>query len=93
MSLCALLALECAFAGDKPELGPTAQQRLGRYDESIASYDAALKSFAERSMSLYGRGMAKHPKGDVAGGEADLQAALRLDAHVATTYANYGLKP
>jgi tetratricopeptide (TPR) repeat protein len=67
--------------------------RLGRYDESIASYDAALKSVADRSMSLYGRGMARRLKGDAAGGEEDMKAALRLDAHVATTYANYGLKP
>jgi len=66
--------------------------RLGRYDESIASYDAALK-FGERSMSLYGRGMARHLKGDAAGGDEDMRAALREDAHVATAYANYGLKP
>ena len=67
--------------------------RLGRYDESIASYDAALKASPERSVSLYGRGVARHLKGDLAGGDADMKAALRLDGHVATTYANYGVKP
>jgi tetratricopeptide (TPR) repeat protein len=67
--------------------------RLGRYDESIASYDAALKLSAGRSVSLYGRGMARRLKGDAAGGDEDMKAALHLDAHVATTYANYGLKP
>lgn len=67
--------------------------RLGRYDESIASYDAALRSFADRSMSLYGRGLAKRLKGDTTGGDVDMKAALRLDAHVAATYANYGVKP
>jgi tetratricopeptide (TPR) repeat protein len=67
--------------------------RLGRYDESIASYDAALKSVTYKGMSLYGRGMARRLKGDAAGGDADMKAALRLDAYVATTYANYGLKP
>ena len=44
-------------------------------------------------MSLYGRGIARHLKGDRAGGDEDIKAALRLDSHVATTYANYGIKP
>ena len=67
--------------------------RLGRYDESIAAYDVAIKQYAEHTSSLYGRGLARHLKGDAAGGDEDMKAALRLDAHVATTYANYGLKP
>jgi tetratricopeptide (TPR) repeat protein len=67
--------------------------RLGRYDESIAAYDASLKTSAQRSVSLYGRGLARRLKGDAAGGEADLKAALRQDAHIATFFANCGLNP
>lgn len=67
--------------------------RLGRYDESIAAYDASIKEYAEHTMSIYGRGMSRHLKGDIAGGDEDMKAALRLDAHVATAFTGYGIKP
>src|SRR3984957_2477347 len=40
--------------------------RLGRYDEAIAAYDAAVTAGNTR-LSLYGRGIAKRRKGDTAG--------------------------
>jgi tetratricopeptide (TPR) repeat protein len=86
------VALEPAVSAYQDSLG-FVLLRLGRYGESIAAYDLALKEYAEHTMSLYGRGMARHLNGDTAGGEADIQAALRMDAHVATVYADYGLKP
>jgi len=67
--------------------------RLGRYDAAIASYDAAVELSADSSISLYGRGLAKRLKGDVAGADADMEVAQRLDAHVATIYADFGIRP
>jgi tetratricopeptide (TPR) repeat protein len=67
--------------------------RLGRYDEAIAAYDASLQSRPRASMSLYGRGMAKRLKGDKAAGDSDFKAALRVDAHVATDFADLGFEP
>jgi tetratricopeptide (TPR) repeat protein len=67
--------------------------RLGRYDAAIAAYDASLQARPRASMSLYGRGMAKRLKGDKAAGDSDFKAALRVDAHVATAFADLGVKP
>ena len=67
--------------------------RLGRYDEAIAAYDASLQARPRASMSLYGRGMAKRLKGDKVAADSDFKAALRVDAHVATAFADLGLKP
>jgi tetratricopeptide (TPR) repeat protein len=57
--------------------------KLGRFDEAIADYDAELKINAERPASLYGRGVARRKKGDVAGGDADIAAAKALKGDVA----------
>jgi tetratricopeptide (TPR) repeat protein len=67
--------------------------KLGRYSESIAEYDTALKTLPEKTMSLYGRGMAKRLKGDKAAGDADIKSAIAIDARVATRFADYGLSP
>jgi tetratricopeptide (TPR) repeat protein len=66
--------------------------RLGRYADAVTAYDASLKLIPERSMSLYGRGVAKRLRGDQGGGDADINHALQLDAHVATVFADYGIK-
>ena len=67
--------------------------KLGRYSESIAEYDTALKTIPDKSTSFYGRGIAKRLKGDKAAGDADIKAAIAIDARVATRFANYGLSP
>jgi tetratricopeptide (TPR) repeat protein len=67
--------------------------RMGRYADSIAAYDAALKAPSPQAMSLYGRGVAKHRNGDLKGGDADLQAALRVDARAAIRFADFGVSP
>jgi tetratricopeptide (TPR) repeat protein len=67
--------------------------RMGRYDDAITSYDAALKAGPDRAASRYGRGVAEHRKGDAVAGDADFKAALALDAHMATSFDGYGVKP
>jgi tetratricopeptide (TPR) repeat protein len=67
--------------------------RLQRYGDSIAAYDAALSARPTEANSLYGRGVAKHRKGDGLGGDADIHAALDLDANVAKRFADFGVKP
>jgi tetratricopeptide (TPR) repeat protein len=69
--------------------------RLGRYAESIAAYDAAIKAGDPYSVeySLYGRGIAERRKGDSAAADADLHQAERLDARIAEIYTSYGVVP
>jgi tetratricopeptide (TPR) repeat protein len=66
--------------------------RMGRYDDAIASYDAALQQ-QSKSASLYGRGIAKRRRGDTRGGDADLKAARDLDTHVSAEFAAFGVTP
>jgi tetratricopeptide (TPR) repeat protein len=65
--------------------------RLGRLDEAIAEYDAALQTNPRLAGSLYGRGLAKRKKGDQAGGDADIAAAKAIQADIADEYAKYGM--
>jgi tetratricopeptide (TPR) repeat protein len=67
--------------------------RLGRYDDAIAAYDAALKAVPTFPGALYGRGIAKRRKGDVSGGDADIQAALAANANIGEEFATYGVTP
>jgi tetratricopeptide (TPR) repeat protein len=65
--------------------------KLGRFDEAIAQYDAGLKVYAKSANSLYGRGVARRKKGDVAGGDADIAAAKALNGDVADLFAKWGV--
>ncbi|WP_343684919.1 tetratricopeptide repeat protein [Asticcacaulis sp.] len=67
--------------------------RLKRFDEAIADYDLSLDISPDRSVSLFGRGLAKLAKGDQAGGEADLKAARALSYDIDDVFAGYGLRP
>lgn len=50
--------------------------RLGRYEEAIADYNAAVAiSNNPPPASLYGRGLAEQKSGQKLSGEADIQAA------------------
>jgi len=66
--------------------------RLGRLDDAIVEYDAALKLAPKVATSLFGRGIAKQRNGDTAGGDADMAAAKAIDASIAEKFANYGVK-
>jgi hypothetical protein len=41
--------------------------------------------------SLYGRGVVKRKKGDIAGGEADIAAATAIRTDLAQKWSNYGV--
>ena len=66
---------------------------MGRFDEAIADYDAALQIDAGKVASLYGRGMAKRRKGDYSGGNIDIAAAKAAKSSVVAEFARYGLLP
>jgi len=65
--------------------------RLGRNNEAIASYDAALKIRPLSAASLYGRGLAKRRQAKLDDANTDIRAALFGDAHVAETFAEFGI--
>jgi tetratricopeptide (TPR) repeat protein len=67
--------------------------RLGRLDEAIADYDAALKQNPRIAASLFGRALAELRKGETARGQADIAAAERLNPKIAHFFASIGLKP
>ena len=66
--------------------------RLGRYQEAIASYDAALKGNGTKASSLYVRGIAKHRLGDLKGGKADMDAAIVIHDLIAREFSELGVK-
>ena len=71
--------------------------QVRQFDKAIADYDAALTKFGagawHEAYSLYGRGLAKRGKGDLAGGDADIAAALKRDPEIAGSMAKWGARP
>jgi tetratricopeptide (TPR) repeat protein len=67
--------------------------QMGRYRESVAAYDAALKIRPDMAISQFGRGVARRRAGDRAGGDADLKAARREFPRVDLEYAGFGVTP
>ena len=65
---------------------------LGQIDNAIADYDAVLGRDPQKPFSLYGRGLAKRRKGDVAGGEADMRAAKALKPDIAEKFEEMGVR-
>ena len=66
---------------------------LKDYVGAIKDYDQALKLWPEYPSALYGRGAAKTHAGDVAGGQADMAAAKKLQTDIATAESKIGIKP
>jgi tetratricopeptide (TPR) repeat protein len=66
--------------------------RLGKFDEAIADYNAALKSNPKLASALYGRGLAKQKKGDTSGGQVDMASANLVQSDIADEFAGYGVK-
>jgi uncharacterized RDD family membrane protein YckC len=67
--------------------------KMKRYDESIASYDAALALDPKLPYSLYGRGLGRAAKGDKAGSDADIQAAEKISPLIGNEFRKFGLEP
>ncbi len=66
--------------------------KMHRWDKAIADYDKALRARPDLTVSLYGRGVAKRTKGDVAGGNADIAAATSGEPDIANIMARLGVK-
>jgi tetratricopeptide (TPR) repeat protein len=64
--------------------------RLNKYDDAISDFEAALKAKPDLPASLFGRGLAKMAKGDVASGQIDMKAAIALQGDLVKTYSGYG---
>jgi len=64
---------------------------LGRLDAAIADYDAALAIDPKKAVSLYGRGLAKKQKGDIAGGDNDIAAAEALLPGIGAKFGTSGI--
>lgn len=65
--------------------------KLGKLDNSIAGYDAALELQPKRAESLYARGIARLKKGDV-GGQADVAAAKVIQSDIIEKFERYGVR-
>ena len=64
---------------------------MGRLNEAIRQYDAALKLQPKQAWSLYGRGLAKLRRGDVAAGRLDMAAAVAIDPGLAQQVKRLGV--
>jgi len=67
--------------------------RMGRYDKSIADYDASIKINPENAWSLYGRGTDEAHLGKTAEGRADRDEALKIWPNIADQFKRYGIAP
>lgn len=65
--------------------------KLGLFDASIVDYDASL-GIEQNAYTLFGRGIARRKKGDLAGGDADIAAAKAIKIDIAEDFAKLGLK-
>jgi tetratricopeptide (TPR) repeat protein len=66
--------------------------RLGKMDDAIRDYDAALKMDPKLAGALYGRGLAKTKKGDRDGGSADMASAKAMKSDIESEFSRYGVR-
>jgi tetratricopeptide (TPR) repeat protein len=67
--------------------------RLGKYDKSIADYDAAIALEPKNAASRYCRGVVRTRQGHAAEGQADIDAGVALAPKVADFYTRHGIIP
>ena len=67
--------------------------RRGEWKEALADYDAVLKAYPQTATTLYMRGVVKARMGDPAGGEVDLQRALKLNKEIGEFWTRRGVTP
>ena len=66
--------------------------RMGRMEEALADFDAALDQAPDMAASLFMRGVIRKRTG-VEGADADLAAARMIWPRIDEDYARYGIKP
>ena len=66
--------------------------RLGRMDDALADFDAALEQVPDMAASLYMRGVIRKRTG-ATGGDMDLAAARMIAPRIDEDYTRYGIKP
>jgi tetratricopeptide (TPR) repeat protein len=67
--------------------------RMKQWDKAIADYNKAIDDRPDLTISLYGRGVARRAKGDIAGGNADIAAATREEPDIAAIMKRLGVTP
>ncbi len=67
------------------------QLRLGKYSESISTYETALAQGSQSAWSHYGLGLAKIRNGQKDAGTADLAAARAINPNIDAQAAKFGL--
>ncbi len=65
--------------------------RMKQWDKAIADYNKAIDDRPDLTLSLYGRGVAKRAKGDIAGGNADIAAATKDEPDIANIMKRLGV--
>ena len=82
----------------EPNVGATFDSRgltylkMGQWDSAIDDYSSALRFDPKSASSLYGRGLAKLKKGDIADGNADVAAAKAIETTIVRDFARYGVQ-
>jgi tetratricopeptide (TPR) repeat protein len=66
--------------------------KMSQWDLAIEDYSSALRIDPKLAGSLYGRGLARLEKGDMTGGNADITAAMAIEANIVVDFARYGVK-
>jgi tetratricopeptide (TPR) repeat protein len=69
------------------------QLRLGRFDQSIQQFNAALQKQPKLPSSLYGRGIDELRLGKSPAGEADIAVARTLAPHLEQEMRTWGVNP
>lgn len=66
--------------------------RLGQYQKALADYEMSLRRRPNHAGSLYMRGLTYLKLHDMARGQTDINAAIRLDAGIDSRMAAYGIR-
>lgn len=65
--------------------------KLGQFQDALTDYEAALAKGSRSPNTKYMRGVTKLRLGDTTGGQADIDAALKVDPDTAAKMSDYGV--
>lgn len=65
--------------------------KMRDFKKALADYDQSLLLLKDRASSLYGRGIARL-KTDTAGGDADIDAARKINSNITKEFQSYGVQ-